>query len=357
MAKQHRSLQRILVVRTDRIGDVILTLPMFPLLRRCFPDAHIGVLLRRYSGEILEGNPYVNELIWYDRDGELVPFGEMCATLRERRFDAAIVVYPRLRLAWLLFRSGIPLRVGTGYRYYSFLFNRRVYEHRKDARRHELEYNLNLLKELQCNIPEDFTPEFFIHVPPEADNAVHALLAAKGIEGRNLAVLHPGSGGSAREWPARLFGELAARLSDEGFAVVVTGTAGELPKVNAVVAASGGSAVSLAGMLSIKELAALVRRARLFVANSTGPLHLAVAVGTPVVGLYPQHTAMNVTRWGPYTERKVVLVPRRPIDCSICVRRRSECECMASIEVEQVVRGALGLVGQAREQGKGVHAA
>ena len=118
---------------------------MLPALRECFPDAHIAMLLRHYTGDVVRGNPYVSELIWYDNEAGLVPFGEMVATLREREFDVAIVVYPRFRLAWLMWRSGIPLRVGTGYRYYSVLFNKKVFEHRKDAQRHELEYNLNLL--------------------------------------------------------------------------------------------------------------------------------------------------------------------------------------------------------------------
>lgn len=356
LADNPRSVNRILVVRTDRLGDVILTLPMFPLLRQCFPDAHVAVLLRRYTAELIEGNPYLDEVIWYDRDRELVPFGEMCATLRERKFDAAVVVYPRLRLALLISRSGIPIRIGTAYRYYSFLFNRKVYEHRKDARRHELDYNLNLLKELGCIVPEKFVPEFFIAIPAEAEKAVQVLLDEAGLAGKELVVVHPGSGGSAREWPARLFGTLAARLAAEGFAVAITGTNEEREKVAAVVNASGGCARSLAGRLSIKQLAALLGRARVFVANSTGPLHLAVAVGTPVVGLFPPHTAMNATRWGPYTEKKVVLVPNRSRNCTICVRKGTECECMASIEVDEVLRSAVDLVRKTSNRGAGVHA-
>ncbi len=356
LTEPHRPPKRILVVRTDRLGDVILTLPMFALLRKCYPDAYLAVLLRRYTGEILDGNPYINEVIWYDRDGVLIPFNEMCATLRERRFDTAVVVYPRLRLAWLMFRSGIPVRVGTGYRYYSFLFNRKVYEHRKDARRHELEYNLSLLQKIGCAVPEDFVPEFYIDVPVEADTAIDQLLSEQRVAGKELAILHPGSGGSAREWPMRYFGTLAARLAAEGFAVLVTGTTEEAQKIRAVVDASGGVAVALAGRLSLKHLAALLRRANVFIANSTGPLHLAVAMGTPVVGLYPQHPAMSATRWGPYTGKKAVLVPDRPLDCRVCVESKTECECMASIDVERVLRETLRLIRENSVRGAGVHA-
>ncbi len=356
MTRTDRSLKRILIVRTDRLGDVILTLPMFALLRKCFPDAYLAVLLRRYTGEILDGNPYVDEVIWYDRDDELVPFAEMCATLRERRFDAVIVVYPRLRLAWLMFRSRIPIRVGTGYRYYSFLFNRRVYEHRKDARRHELEYNLSLLQQIGCPVPQHFVPEFYIAIPPDADAAIEEALRTLGLTGADLAIVHPGSGGSAREWPVRHFGALAARLTADGFAVIVTGSKEEEEKVRAVAEASGGAAIPMAGAFSIKQLAALIRRAKVFVANSTGPLHLAVAMGTPVVGLYPQHTAMSARRWGPYTDKKAVLVPDRPVECNACVENKTECECMASIDVEMVRQAALKLLDRSTLKGIGVHA-
>jgi heptosyltransferase-2 len=339
------SIKRILVVRTDRLGDVLLTLPMLPALRACFPDAHIAMLLRRYTGEVMEGNPHVNEVIWYDHNAERVPFFRMCALLRAQRFDAAIVVYPRLRLALLMFCAGIPLRIGTGYRFYSFLFNRKVFEHRKDAKRHEVEYNLNLVRELGCDVPRDFKPEFFVDIPAVAEESVRVLLQAHGIAGKPFIILHPGSGGSAREWPAENFGSLAAKLSAEtGCRVLVTGGKGEEAKVADVVRAADGSAIGVAGKLAVKELAVLIRSARLFVSNSTGPLHLAVAMNTPVVGLYPQHTAMSARRWGPYTGNKVVLVPDRPLDCQTCVENLTVCECMASISVEQVFTAARTLL-------------
>lgn len=343
-------IKRILLVRTDRLGDVILTLPMLPALRQCFPNAYIAMLLRRYTGEVLEGNPNVDELIWYDDENGLVPFDRMSARLREKRFDITIVVYPRFRLAWLMFRSGIPIRVGTGYRYYSVLFNKKVYEHRKDAQRHELEYNLNLLKELDCKLAENFKPEFYINIPDRVQAKVDALLHSMNVEGNNFVVIHPGSGGSAREWSPDNFGALAARFVHEGgLKVIVTGTKGEEVKVTAVVKASNGQATPLVGKLTIKELGALIRSSKLFVSNSTGPLHLAVAMGTPVVGLYPQHQAMSAKRWGPYTEKKIVFVPQRPLDCNVCVENKIQCECMATISVEEVFQSATSLLQTRRD--------
>jgi len=344
--------KRILLVRTDRLGDVILTLPMLPAIRACFPDAHIAMLLRRYTGEIVEGNPYVNELIWYDHDDQLIPFGRMRRIIREKAFDTAIVVYPRLRLAWLMFRSGIPVRIGTGYRYYSFLFNRKVFEHRSDARRHEVEYDLNLLREIGCPVPQD-NVRFEINIPTTAIDRVHRLLQQLRLDpGKDVVVVHPGSGGSAREWSAERFGELAAKLiTERGVHVLVTGGKGEEKKVAEILVATRGLAIPLVNKLNLKELAALLQSVSLFISNSTGPLHLAVAVETPVVGLFPQITALSAKRWGPYSGTRRVLVPDKPIDCSECIRANGRhCACMQSITVEDVYAASCSILDETKQK-------
>jgi heptosyltransferase-3 len=340
--------KRILLVRTDRLGDVILTLPMVGALRRALPRAHIAMLLRRYTGAIVEGHGDVDEILWYDRPKGQVPFGAMLARLREGRFDSAIAVYPRLRIAALLFLAGIPIRAGSGYRYYSFLFNRRVYEHRKDARRHELEYNLELLRPFGIDVPDlRGEAEFGIAVPPESIQRVRQLLAERGV-GAPFAVLHPGTGKSAREWPREKLGELGARIAREGMAVVVTGTGEEGDLVREVARLSGGC--GLAGVLTLKELAALLRMAAVVISHSTGPLHLAVAVGTPVVGLYPQLTAMSARRWGPYTGRSRVHMPDRSAECRDC-EDGGPCACMESITVDSVLASVDAMVKLRREEG------
>jgi ADP-heptose:LPS heptosyltransferase len=304
------------------------------------------MLLKRYTGEIVEGNPYLNELIWYDDGDRLVPFFRMRAEIRKRRFDAVVIVYPRHRLAWLMALARIPVRVGTGFRIYSFLFNRKVYEHRKDAARHELEYNISLLRQLDCQASDK--PRFVISIPDGVRQRAKEILAPAG--GKPVVVVHPGSGGSAREWGAERFGALADELiRGDHVAVFVTGTDAEDAKVNEVIRHTGGRAISLVGKLSVKELAAVIERAVLFVANSTGPLHIAAAMGTPVIGIYPQHTAMSARRWGPWTERKRVFVPERPVDCMVCTVEGKTCECMSSIHVSHVLAGARDLL----RQGKG----
>jgi heptosyltransferase-2 len=347
-----RPIKRILLVRTDRLGDVILTLPMLSHLRRTVPDAFLSMLLRHYTGEIVEGNPYADQLLWYDERGRTVPFWSMRRMLSEQQFDAVVVVHPTFRLTLLVWLSGIPLRIGTGYRFYALFFNRRVYEHRKDAKRHELEYNLNLLQALGFPPPARVEePDFGIVIPQEAESELESLLP-RGVRGADpLVVVHPASGGSAREWPPERFAGLASALIERNRAtILVTGAKGEEDLADEIVRRTGGRAVSLAGKLTLKQLGALLRQASLFVSNSTGPLHLAVAVGTPVLGFYPQIIAMSARRWGPYTGKRRVLVPDRPVDCSDCTGKRGDgCACMESILLEDACAAARELLAEGRK--------
>jgi ADP-heptose:LPS heptosyltransferase len=260
---------------------------------------------------------------------------QLLPVLRSHHFDTAFVVHPTPRLAWLVARAGIGIRIGSGYRAYSFLFNRKIFEHRKDARFHELEYNLHMLGALRPGFTgEGIRPRFDIHIDPVARSATRERIS-QSPAGKPLIVLHPGSGGSARDWPPDHFAGLAAAIAGEGkYRLAVTGGKAEEDLVR-MVGEAGKTDLTFAGTLSIPELAALLAEAKVVVGNSSGPLHLAAAVGTRVVGLYPQITAMSAARWGPYTERKRVLVPAKPVDCRECADGRP-CSCMASIPVDLV---------------------
>ncbi|HLX12338.1 MAG TPA: glycosyltransferase family 9 protein, partial [Bacteroidota bacterium] len=228
---------RILIVRTDRIGDILLTLPMAKVLKERIPGVHISMLIRRYTRELVEGDPNVDQILFYDDENGLLPFSHLAASLRTQKFDLVFHTYPRYRLALVTWFARIPVRVGTGYRWYSFLFNKKVYEHRKDARFHELEYNLRLLSSIGLEVDAaNIRPAIDVR-PPTADR-IRELLREKGISDRDkVVVIHPGSGGSARDWSAKNFGELAARLSElNDVSIVVTGGKTEHAIVQEVIA-------------------------------------------------------------------------------------------------------------------------
>ena len=340
---KERHFKNVLLVRTDRIGDVVLSLPMVTVLRSSFPPAKISMLLRSYTKELAEGQTGLDWTLVHDQDGRPKPFFLLLSELRSHRFDLVVVAHPTLRLALLMFLAGIPVRVGTGYRWYSFLFNRRVYEHRRTAEKHEAEYNLALLKTIGCGSETVLSP--ILAIGAETEQVAQNVKRSLGIENSSpVAVLHPGSGGSARDWSPQNFGALAKALRTDGFQVIVTGAKNERVLVESVMIVAGGAAIPLVGRLSLKELAAFLRRVDVFISNSTGPLHIAAAVGTPVIGFYPPIRECSPTRWGPLTEKKVVFVA----DNALCPRcNGGPCrgnECMDQITVEQVRSAAHTLV-------------
>jgi lipopolysaccharide heptosyltransferase II len=337
------ALQNILVVRTDRIGDVVLSLPMIPVLKSRFPAARIAFLLRSYTLELVARQPGLDHLMLYDDEqGKKKPFGLVLSDLRRHSFDAVVVTYPTFRLACLMYLAGIPLRVGTGYRWYSFLFNQRVYEHRRTAEKHEAEYNLTLLKMLDCS-PLD-QPRPVLMISRDAEREADSILEEIGLSrGEPFVILHPGSGGSARDWRPENFGELALRLRQSGMPVLVTGGPGEEGLLARVFEVSGGTARLLPRTLPLMSLAALIKTAAVFVSNSTGPMHIAAAVGTPVVAFFPPIRQCSSGRWGPLTTKKIIFEPRSA-DCPRCKGRPCESnDCMELIRVNDVEKAVLSL--------------
>jgi heptosyltransferase-2 len=305
-----KTIRRILIVRTDRIGDVLLTTPVAAALRAHFPQARIGWWVRSYTAPLLENNPDADEVI-VDR---AEPVGEIIARLRKGGYDAAVVAYPRFRVAWALYRAGIPVRIGPASKWYSLFFNRRIWQHRSEGAKHEADYNLELLAPL--GVPfRRYSTRFYLTADERAR-------AKKNLEGYRISfqkpvvILHPGSGGSSGRWPLSHFMELGDLLQEMGCDVIVTGGPGEDYQYAMIDNMRRSPVFIAAGSLSLRELAAIFSWANLVVSNSTGPLHIAVALNVPTVSVFSSITTCHPRRWGPYPDfveggngHKVILEP------------------------------------------------
>jgi heptosyltransferase III len=327
--------ENILIVRTDRIGDVVLSLPLAPVIKKVYPDCRITFLMRDYTKALAEGNPYIDEILLLKMKGNKPDLIANVKEIHSRKFDTVIIVYPFFIISLILFLSGIKIRIGTGYRWYSILFNKKVYEHRKYADKHELEYNLALLNHL--GIPAEQRaekPEFSLQIDPFALKRVAAVLKEKNVNPeKNIIIVHPGSGGSAIDLPLGKFKELVTMISSStNSEIIITGSRDETDKCEYI---SEGTANNLAGYFDLAELTALISFASIFISNSTGPLHIAAALGKHIIGFYPKIQACSVRRWGPYTEKGYVFVPE--IDCTNCtVEQCHKLKCMNSIDINKV---------------------
>lgn len=291
--------QRIGIVRTDRLGDVVLTLPLARAIKEAFPSAEVSFIAHSRVAPLVEDCGVVDRCFYVDR--EPIP-----TLVRREQFDA--IFFPRSRPdeVWHAWQVGVPLRIGTAYRWWSVLYNVRIPDHRSRAIFHEAEYNVRMLEHItQQRYAVALIPPRILDATRAA--AVAILHQAGWNDGEPFIVLHPGGSGSTPLW--RKFPTLAVLLATmlPHYRLVVTGTAAESALCTEIVAARDG-VINLCNRTSLEQLIAVLDRAAAVVANATGVLHIAAALGRPVVGLYPADPpALSPARWGPLWSKRSVL--------------------------------------------------
>jgi ADP-heptose:LPS heptosyltransferase len=264
---------------------MLLTLPAARALKAAYPACRITVLASAANAVAARHHPDVDqvEVDAYEAKGSgMRGVVALAQRLRGLACDAAVVVHPTPRLAFAIYMARIPVRVGTAYRAYSWLFNHRVAQHRRHTTQHESQLNVELLAPLGVT-PAPVVPVVWT-VEPHERAAAEALLKRTGCEAGRFVVLHPGNAGSAMNWAPEQYSDLGRRLVEAQFKVAVTGGNAETELTRQVVSGIPG-AVDLGGQLTLPELAAVLQRAAVYVGSATGPTHLAAAVGLPVVAL------------------------------------------------------------------------
>lgn len=334
----NKTYKNILLVRTDRIGDVVLSLPAAALLKDLYPGCRITFLAREYTAPLIALSKQVDEVI--NDDGRMSVF-ELARKLKIYRFDVAVLLHPTGRIAWALWLAGIPVRIGTAYRSYSLLFNHRVKQHRKYSLKHELEHNLELVRSglgVASHADKEYLPE--IVIPPGLKEQITKKLSGVIDINQPFIAVHPGSGGSARDWPIQKFAELIdeiikSKIKNQNLNVVVTLGPGEEHIKEKLQAYLKTEPAWVSG-LSLPELAAFLSQAELLIANSTGPLHIATAVKTKVIGLYCPMIPCHPKRWGPYGPGHSTFIPSVEL-CRKCIGPKcKEYDCMDRITVDAV---------------------
>jgi ADP-heptose:LPS heptosyltransferase len=335
---------KILVVRNDRLGDVVLILPFLEALAQALPRAQIDVLVHQELTDIFYHHPIVHAVL--PDEGEAT--GRLAAKIRAGGYNAIVVINPTWRNAWAAWRSSTPIRVGQGNRAFGLFFNRRLYFHRSRMEKHEAEYHLLYLEGLGI-VPPPILPRPHLLVDPEAGERVGALLTGAGWDGmKPLVGLHPGSGGSSRTWGLANYRALAERLLDAGYAVVVTGGAGE---ADALELGKTPGVTSMVGKTNLRELIALLTRLRVFVSADTGPMHLCGALEIPTVSIFSPQRGNSPARWHPIGNRWVALKPEG-VECGKCGRDACpDPNCMARVSVDAVFEAINKVLNETRREG------
>jgi heptosyltransferase-3 len=318
--------KRILLIRTDKIGDLILTLPMAIVIKKAIPGSHVSILVQEYTAPLVSLAPDIDETIIYDRNWSL---RETILLIRSVKPDIIIVFGHKLKLTLASFIARIPIRIGRAYFWFSFLYNKKIYEHRKTAEYNEAEYNIRMLKSIGIQVQSTPLPILTPEILPK-----NTILFPEYI------VLHLTTGGSAPHWDEKNFIELVAWITKEfSCPIILTGLPTDYEYLFTIAERMKHSScnVHIRTNSSLLELISILNGAKIVVSGSTGPGHIAAALGIPTIGLFPGVVPLSKERWGFRGKQRLNLSPLTypKADCPHC----KNCTCINEITTSQVIEG------------------
>lgn len=339
--------KRILIVRTDRIGDVVLTTPAVKALRKHFPDAFIAMLVSPSTQMLVEDDPHLDRVLIDDRQGThegLFGFLKLVGEIGQLQFDTAIVYHTKRRTNLLCFLAAIPRRIGYKNNKFGFLLSEKIQDDRHHGNKHESQYCLDLLKTLgidfDCHPEEtqgrslpagsqgsqnqilhsfgaqnDITPSITVNIEAE-DWAKEALRRLK--DAPVLIALHPGASDPSKCWPATRFAEVASALRDKYNAkFVIVGDTAAQEAAARIKDILRDDVIDLTGKSNVVQMAAVLKRAKILISNDSGPVHVASAVGIGVVSIFTRNQpGINPQRWQPLGEKAKTIAIQPNFDLS-----------------------------------------
>ena len=352
-----REYKKILMVRLDRIGDVLLSTPAIKAVRDAYPDSHIAFMVQPYAKDIVEGNPYLNEVICYDKGGrEGGLFGNLgfIMKLRQKKFELAIILHPTVRTHIVTLLAGIGVRAGFDKKM-GFLLTNRIPHLKELGDRHEIDYTLDILKNIGI-APKDRS--LYMPLKSESEERVKNIFNRNNIKDTDMVIsVNPGASCASKRWSAERF----ARVSDsiiERYGARVIILAGMADKFFGDRTASliRKGCINLSGNTSVADLASVLKRSRLFISNDSGPVHIACAIGTPVVAIFGRSDkGLSPKRWGPSGKYDIVL--HKYVGCDVCLAHNCNIgfKCLEAITVNDVLAAVEKILSQSvkREEGRG----
>lgn len=328
--------RKIIISRTDSLGDVILTLPMAGILKKKYPSSQIIFLGSSYTRDIILCSSNIDLYIDWQEIFKM-EFSSRIDAFRNLEADAIVHVFPRKEIAQLACHSKIPTRIGTTGRFYHYLYcNKLVPFTRRRSSLHEAQLNIKLLQPF--NILSTVSPREIWNNYGFSSPVIQSFPGKDDIDKSKFnLIIHPKSKGSSREWGASNFSALIRLLPTEKFKIFITGTPDEGLLIKKELIDPFPQVKDMTGKLSLKELIGFINAADGLVAASTGPLHIAAALGKYVLGLYPPIRPMNPQRWAPIGTKAEFLVLEKK--CNKC-RSGSHCDCIEGIS-PQIVKNKI----------------
>lgn len=329
-------MKRILIVEVNWIGDVLFSTPFIRTVREVYPDSYIACLLHPRCRDMLKTNPRVNEIIIYDEEAKhkgLIGKLRLIDELKRHDFDTAFMLHRSFTKALLAYLAGIKERIGYATKNRRWILAQAIDEPREPI--HKVDYFLRLAEACGMRVGSR-SYEFFIS--DDDRRSVERLLSESGVRGGEvIAVLNPGGNWMPKRWPKDKFAELADKIAQRpNLRVVITGADKDIALAEEIAHLTKIKPVIVAGRTTLGQLAAVMERSKVVIANDSGPMHLASAVGACVTALFgptsPEITGPRGT--GVYTvisRNGSCVVPCYDKDCSVNY-------CMSAISVDDVLK-------------------
>ncbi|MDE0466694.1 MAG: lipopolysaccharide heptosyltransferase II [Candidatus Poribacteria bacterium] len=330
--------ERILVVKLDHLGDVLLATPVLSNLRRAYPNTELHALTGAWSRVVLEKHPDVSKVIEYNspafcrtgRSTSLKQTFRLYRALRRQKYDMIVELRGDWRVVWFAFLRLTPKRLDRAALQVANKLGLAQF-----TGTHETTRNLDVLRQAGIPIPVQTTT---FSVTAEDEKWVSDFLATYQIDRKRLLIaIHPGSPIELKRWLPERYAELADWLiAQKGAQILFVGVKDEIQIITNIQARMQGESINIAGKTTLTELASILRKCNIFIGNDSGPMHLAAAVGIHTIGLYGPG---DPTRFGPVGAKCQTI--RRKLDCPPCsgtTCRFVEEGCMSKIQVTDVIQ-------------------
>ncbi|MFH1478945.1 MAG: lipopolysaccharide heptosyltransferase II [Candidatus Omnitrophota bacterium] len=330
-------IKNILIIRTDRIGDVVLSTPTITAARKAFPKSRISVMAAPIAKELVEGNPYIDEVIIYDKKKGFLSDMDFISKLKKKRFDLALILHTTKRINIITYLARIPNRVGYKRGKFDLLLTKGLEYTKRFGEKHESEYSLDILRELGLNI-ESYP--LFVPIDKKKQDEIMGLLYKNGLkEGKGFIVIHPGASSRSKMWPLEYFAALSDKMIEKfSSEIVIISSEDQADIGSRVKSLMKHTSISLCGKTSVGDLAPLFKKALLMVSNDSGPVHIASSIGCPVISIFSRNEpGLDPARWRPLSEKSSVF--HKDAGCPVCLAHNCKKDflCLRSVTVEEVL--------------------
>jgi heptosyltransferase-2 len=331
--------KRILIVRTDRVGDTVMVTAMARELKKTFKDCFVATLTQPNTSVIFQNNPNVDKIITDDLSKET--FWEVVKKLRKEKFTDALLVLPTERAAYQLFFAGIRNRVITGTKFYGTItFMKSVSRNNYIPLRHEADYCMDLARKIGV-VTDNFQPEIFLS--DEEIQEAEKFYASLGIDKNSFRMmLHTGSKNSAPNWSEDKYFELIKNISEkyknENYVLLLTAFEMSDDLKEKVRSLGNEKIYDVSGKIgNLRQFIKVIGRADLMICSSTGPIHLAGALDVRCIGIHCHRNVSSATHWGVVNKKSVNLEVSKEYCDANCSADKKVCAFENGLQIEDVI--------------------